>query len=199
MNTEMLYYFPITFFIYLLIARFVSQLRHIHRKRQNGCKDPPHFSHVDPFWGTDLFIGKMRSLASGKYLENGTSLFKSFRSRTFKSNSFGTTIYHTIDPEVVKNYQSIHFKDFGIEPLRYHLAENLWGNGIVVADGQRWMSARSFIRSSFDVVHTANIDRLEYHVTKFMALLPRNGETVDLMPLFKRLVNDLLLVDSLRT
>ncbi|PVI00779.1 cytochrome P450 [Periconia macrospinosa] len=158
--------------------------------RKNGCKDPPCYPHLDPFWGIDYFIRKMRSLTSGTYLEDGSSSYKLFKSKTFKSHSFGATIYHTIDPEVVKNYQSIFFKHFGIEPLRYHLAENLWGNGIVVADGQRWSSARSFIRGTFDVVHTANIERLEYHVGKFMDLIPRDGGTVDLMPLFKRLILD---------
>lgn len=139
----------------------------------------------------------MLALNSGHYLENGTALSTSFHSKTFKSRSFGQTTYHTTNPEVVKNYQSIYFKHFGIEPLRHHLAENLWGNGIVVADGERWASARGFIRSSFDVVHTANIERLEYHVGKFMELIPRDGTTVDLMPLFKRLVSVTPTIESL--
>lgn len=144
----------------LLGAKLTAYVRLTLRKRRHRCTDPPSLSRKDPIWGLDLFFQKMRALQSGGYLECNTALFKLFSSKTYKSNSFGTTTYHTIDPEVVKSYQSTFFKDFGIEPLRFHLAENLWGNGIVVADGERWASARSFIRSSFDIVHTANIARL---------------------------------------
>jgi cytochrome P450 len=170
-------------------AKLIANVRSTLRKRREGCKDPPSYNHLDPIWGTDLFIKKMRALGSGTYLETSAATYRLFRSKTFTSNSFGTTIYHTIDPEVVKSYQSVQFKDFGYGPIRYHLAENLWGNGIAVTDGPSWTAARSFIRSSFDVVHTANIQRLEHHVDKFMGLLPWDGGTVDLLPLFKRLVS----------
>lgn len=188
----MLYQSLTTICTFLLLAKLIVHVRFTIRKRQNGCTDPPFYPHYDPVWGIDLFINKMRALSSGTYLDSSAAVYRLFASKTFMSKSFGSTTYHTIDSEVVKNYQSIFFSNFGIEPLRYHLAENLWGNGIVVADGQRWASARSFIRSSFDVVHTANIERLEYHVDRMMSLIPRDGTTIDLMPLFKRLVSFLI-------
>ncbi|OAG02412.1 cytochrome P450 [Paraphaeosphaeria sporulosa] len=186
----MLYLVFSTFIACLLGAKLTAYVRHTLQQRRNGCLEPPSLHLKDRIFGLDLFFKKMRALKAGDYLEGNTALFKLFSSKTYRSYSFGTTTYHTIDPEVVKSYQSTFFKDFGIEPLRYHLAENLWGNGIVVADGQRWASARSFIRSSFDVVHTANIDRLDHHVQRLMELIPRDGSTVDLMPLFKRLILD---------
>jgi hypothetical protein len=190
----MLFYLVLIVGTLLLSKKLIAHTRHTLHKRKNGCADPPSYPHRDPIWGIDLFIKQMRALNSGTYLESSAAVRASFsqsksKSKTYMSKSFGSTIYHTTNPEVVKIYQSICFHDFGIEPLRYHLAENLWGNGIVVADGQRWADARRFIRGSFDVVHTANIDRLEYHVAKFMDLIPRDGTTVDLMPLFKRLVS----------
>lgn len=39
-------------------------------------------------------------------------------------------------------------------------------------------------------MHLANFERLERHVDVFMGLLPERGDTVDLMPLFLRLVCD---------
>lgn len=176
----------------LLGARFITHVRYMLRKRQKGCTDPPSYVHRDPVLGADLFLRKMRALQSGTYLEAGSRLYESFSSKTFMSRSFGSTTYHTVDPEVVKGYQSTFFKDFGYEPLRFALAKNLWGNGIAVADGQHWTTARSIIRNSFDVVHTANMQRLEYHVGRFMELIPRDGSTVDLQPLFKRLVSKTL-------
>ena len=185
----MLQYFVVTIFTTVVLVKLIFHVRFTLRKRKYGCTNPPAYSHYEPIWGIDLFIKKMQALNSGTYLESNAAMFRMFTSKTFVSKSFGSTTYNTIDPEVAKHYQSIYFKDFGIEPLRYHLAKNLWGNGIVVADGQRWAAARTFIRSSFDVVHTANIERLEYHVEKMMGLIPRDGSTIDLMPLFKRLVS----------
>lgn len=184
----MLLYFLLAFSAILVSAKFISQARYSLRKRKNGCQSPPSYPHYDPIWGIDLFFKKMGALKSGSYLESNSAVYELFKSKTFVSKSFGSITYQTIDSEVVKNYQSIYFKDFSIEPLRYHLAKNLWGNRIVVADGQRWASARTFIRSSFDVVHTANIARLNHHVEKMMSLIPRDRTTIDLMPLFKRLV-----------
>jgi hypothetical protein len=180
--------------ISMVLAIFVLQavyrrVQYLISKRRHACHDPPKYPHKDPIWGLDLFFKTMNAFQNGNYLQTQTSLFEPYTSKTIKTHAFGTTIYRTYDPEVSKNFQSIFFKDFGIEPLRYHVAENLWGNGIVVSDGKKWADARSFIRSSFDVVHTANLDRLCHHVDKFMMLLPRDGSTVDLLPLFKRLVS----------
>ncbi|KAF2015191.1 cytochrome P450 [Aaosphaeria arxii CBS 175.79] len=177
-------------FLSFILLKVLHCMHYNHRKNSSGCRDPPSYPHKDPIWGIDLFILTIQAFSSGEYLDRSTARFIQFKSKTWKSHSFGTTVYHTIDPEVAKNYQSIYFKSFGIEPIRYHLAENLWGNGIVVTDGEKWSAVRSFIRSSFDIVHTANIERLAFHVEKFMELLPRDGTTFDLMPLFKRLVLD---------
>lgn len=171
-----------SFFALYFVNKMICYIRYKHLQRKHGCQDPPQYPHKDPILGLDLFFKTMKAFQNGSYLETQTSLFKPYRSKTFKSHGFGRTIYRTYDPEVSKNFQSVFFKDFGIEPLRYHVAENLWGNGIVVSDGKKWADARSFIRSSFDVVHTANIDRLGYHVDKFVRLLPRDGSTVDLLP-----------------
>lgn len=168
----------------ILVRRFQYEAL----KRKTGQQDPPSYPHKDPIWGLDLFFKMMSAYQSGNYLATNSSLFAHSTSKTIKTNSFGTTVYRTYDSEVSKSILSLNFKSFGIEPLRHHIAKNLWGNSIVVSDGKRWSDSRNFIRSSFDVVHTANIERLRWHVDRFMKLLPENEETVDLMPLFKRLV-----------
>jgi hypothetical protein len=167
----MLFYTLCTLIAVLSLAKLLTHIHHTLRKRRLGYISPPSYPHLDPILGLDFFIKKMLALKSGTYLSTSATPYLSIKSKTFKITSFCNTIYHTIDPEVVKGYQSIHFKDFGYGPIRYHLAETLWGNGIAVADGESWTAA------------------LEHHVDKFMALLPCDGATVDLLPLFKRLVS----------
>ncbi|KAF2870199.1 cytochrome P450 [Massariosphaeria phaeospora] len=176
--------------VYWILGKVIHHTAKLARKRKRGCRDPPTFRHSDTIWGLDLFFKTMNAFQGGRYLETHSALFSDFTSKTFESHSFGTTVYQTYDPEVSKAFQSIYCHDFGIEPLRYHVAENLWGNGIVVSDGRKWADARNFIRSSFDIVHTANLERLSHHVDKFMNLLPRDGSTIDLQPSFKRLILD---------
>jgi cytochrome P450 len=83
---------------------------------------------------------------------------------------------------------STHFKHFGLQPLRYEGGKGFFGNGLLVTDGAQWKSSRALIRPAFDIAHIANFDRLSGYVERFMSLLPRDGSTLDLFPLFKRLV-----------
>ncbi|ORY19055.1 cytochrome P450 [Clohesyomyces aquaticus] len=159
------------------------------RRRRNGCEEPPKYPHRDPLFGLDLFFAFMNAFKAGQFLDWNKCQYDKF-GRTFKANSFGSTIFKTIDPEVSKAVHATYFANFGLQPLRYDVAENFWGNGIIVVDGPHWQHGRALIRSSFDVVHIANFERLKRHAERFMELLPRDGKTIDLMLLFKRLILD---------
>ena len=174
----------------LLIYTFLRTLHSILRKyraSQNGCVEPRHYPHKDPIFGIDLFLKYMDAFKSGCYLSFNKDMFDEY-GKTFRANVFGTTTYRTIDPNVSKAVHSTYAAKFGLEPLRYEVAKHLWGNGIIVVDGEHWKHGRALMKPSFDVVHIANLDRLRKHVDAFMKLLPKDGTTVNLMPLFKRLV-----------
>ena len=155
---------------------------------KNRCKEPVQYRHKDPILGLDLFLAYKNAFEKGKFLEISQRQFELY-GKTFKAKSFGTTMIKTIDPEVSKAVHGTFFDNFGLQPLRYDTAKNLFGNGIIVVDGPAWAHARSMIRSSFEIVHIANFDFLSQHVDRFMELIPQDGSTVDLLPLFKRLVS----------
>lgn len=172
----------------ILVAYKISQsyLRS-YRIRRNGCAEPPCYPHKDPFLGLDLFGKYMDAFKSETFLDFNKQMFDRY-GRTFKSNVLGTTTYRSIDPELSKAVFTTYASKFGLEPMRYNVANHLWGNGIIVVDGERWKHARALMRPSFEVVHLANFERLEKHTATFMKLLPSDGTTVDIMPLFLRLV-----------
>lgn len=148
----MLLYFLLAFSAILVSAKFIFQARYSLRKRKNGCQSPPSYPHYDPIWGIDFFFKKMGALKSGSYLESNSAVYELFKSKTFVSKSFGSITYQTIDPEVVKNYQSIYFKDFGIEPLRYHLAETcgaMESSLLTGKDGPRHAPSSAVASTSF--------------------------------------------------
>ncbi|KAF2009398.1 cytochrome P450 [Aaosphaeria arxii CBS 175.79] len=147
------------------------------------------YPHKDPLLGLDFFFKYMSAFKSGTFLDFNKTMYDTY-GKTFKANSFGTTLIRTIDPQVSKAVHATYFQNFGLQGLRYETAKHLWGNGIIVVDGPHWQHGRSLIRSSFDIVHIANFARLEKHVQRMMELLPTDGSTIDLMPLFKRLILD---------
>lgn len=155
--------------------------------RRHGCEEPLRYPHKDPILGMDFFIKFMNAFKAGNLLEFNKNTFDRY-GKTYTINSFGTKIFKTIDPEVSKAVHATYFSNFGLQGLRYDTATHLWGNGIIVVDGPHWKHGRALIKSSFDVVHVANMERLQKHTTTFLDLLPRDGSAVDLAPLFKSLV-----------
>jgi len=172
----------------LVLWNLLSTLLHRYQVRRNGCAEPPAYPHKDPILGLDLFNKYMNAFKAECFLDFNKQIFDTY-GKTFKANVLGTTTYRTIDPEVSKAAFATYATKFGLQPLRYPVAKHLWGNGIIVVDGEHWKHGRALMRSSFEVVHLANFDRLRTHVDTFLGLLPRDGTTVDLMPLFQRLVS----------
>jgi cytochrome P450 len=156
--------------------------------RRHGCKEATKYRHKDPLMGLDYFLGFMNAFKGRYLLDFNKSGFDEY-GKTFMVNSFGRRVFKTIDPEVSKAVHATYFPNFGLQGLRYDTATHLWGNGIIVVDGPHWKHGRALMRPSFDVVHLANMERLRKHTDIFLGLLPQDGSTVDLAPLFKRLVS----------
>lgn len=110
--------------------------------------------------------------------------------KTYRVNRLGSRVIVTMNPEITKCVHATNFDNFGVESIRSG-AEYLWGDGITVVEGEKWAVRRKLIKPSFDVVHIGNLENrsLGRHVERLMDLLPRDGSTVDLMPLFRRLVS----------
>lgn len=177
----------VVFLTLFVIIKVLQNVLYKYHVNQNQCTEPPRYPHKDPVFGIDLFLRYMNAFKLGCFLDFSKQMFDRY-GKTFKSNVFGTTTYRTIDPEVSKAIHATYASKFGLQPLRYEVAKHIWGNGIIVVDGERWKHGRALIRPSFEVVHLANFDRLSKHVDTFLALLPKDMSTVDLMPLFQRLV-----------
>ena len=54
--------------VLLLFVLYTNIARKLHRcsiMRKYGCKNPPHYPHLDPFLGYDLYRDEIRSQAEG--------------------------------------------------------------------------------------------------------------------------------------
>lgn len=93
------------------------------------------------------------------------------------------------------NLQAIHtaqFKSFGVEHIRKTVNHGWIGDGIFVSDGCKWKNSRTLLKPAFAKRNFGDLVRLEAHVGRLLALVPRDGLTVDLQLLFQRLVSVLL-------
>jgi cytochrome P450 len=174
----------------LIIGHFLSKRLTRWRSRRalirrHGCKEPPELP-------LDLAVINQKAAKEHKFLETTTQLFNEY-GKTYKAKRSGRTIIRTCDPEVFKAVLSTHFENFGMQPIRYEDGKGFFGNGMLVTDGLQWKHSRALIRPVFDIAHVANFDRLSAHVERFMQLIPRDGATIDLYPLLKRLVRTILI------
>jgi hypothetical protein len=159
------------------VARWLSR-RALVRKHQ--CKEPPQLP-------LDLAEINQKAAKEHRFLETTTRLFNEY-GKTYKARRAGRTIIRTCDPEVFKAVLSTHFENFGMQPIRYEDGKGFFGNGMLVTDGAQWKHSRALIRPVFDIAHVVNFGRLSTHVERFMQLIPRDGATIDIFPVLKRLV-----------
>ncbi|KAF2647428.1 cytochrome P450 [Lophiostoma macrostomum CBS 122681] len=176
-------------FVTLLILAFLlspNAIRWYSRRtlaRRYGCKKPPivHF---------DLAPINAKAAQEHTFLETTKRLFDE-HGKTFKATRFGRTFIRTCDPEVTKAVLSTHFENFGMQPIRYEGRDGFFGDGMLATDGHQWKRSRTLIRPTFDNAHIANFDRLRSRVDRFIEILPRDGSTIDMFPLLKRLTLDI--------
>jgi hypothetical protein len=180
-------------FVRFLTIKLEPRIARWRAVRHSGCQEPPSYPHKDPL-GKDLYELSVEAYKQQRFLDLNEELFEKY-GPTFKTISNGKIWIKTKDPRVSKAMYATFFEKFGMEPIRYE-KNGFFGDGILVTDGARWKHSRGLIRPAFEMAHIANFDRLHRHVNRFLKILPKDGSTVDLLPLFKRLVSA---VDLVRT
>lgn len=173
----------------ILYSKAKTWLHNRSVARKTGSQDPPKYPHKDLIFGLDLFLLYVKAFQARKFLDLNWDLFAK-HGKTFDTHKLGVRIIKTMDPNLTKYVHATYFDNFGVERIRSGI-EYLWGDGITVVDGEKWAARRKLIKPAFDVAHIANLENrsLSRHVDRLMRLVPRDGSTVDLMPLFRRLVS----------
>ncbi|KAI1269178.1 cytochrome P450 [Xylariaceae sp. FL1019] len=175
---------------YTVYSKLIAWMHATAIMRKEGCQDLPKYHHKDPFFGLDLFLSYKSAFEKRDFLGFNERLFQQY-GKSYMAYPLGTPTIKTMNPEITKYVHATYFEHFGIEKIRTGI-EYLWGDGITIVDGDKWMARRRLIKPSFDVVHISNLENrsLAGHVAKLMELIPRDGSPIDLMPLFMRLSLD---------
>lgn len=85
--------------------------------------------------------------------------------------------------------------------MRLLASEPLIGKGLMTTDSAHWARSRTVLQPLFSRTQSTNYFTLETHVARFIDLIPKDGSTTDLQPLFAELALDssseFLFVESL--
>lgn len=200
-----IYSFFISLCLYFAYRRFSRYRRTWAFMRANNCFPAPaahRYPFKEPILGLDFALQIVRAAKSRRFLDYLVDLHKRY-SPTMINHTFSMYLVWTDEPENIKTALSTRFDDWAIGPIRQVLIKDLLGDGIFTTDGAYWQHSRAMVRPNFARDQVADLDALEEHMQNLLALLPRDGSTVDLQELFHRYSMDasteFLMGESTRT
>ena len=171
-----------------IVQRFLSRRK---ASRSHGCFPPPSIPQRDPIFGLDVILQLFMAVQKGQRNMSMKQLFKVY-GHTFQSKSWTSATIYTIEPRNLQAIFATDFTSWGVQPMRLFAFKPFVGEGIMCADGTFWEQSRALIKPTFARAQIADLHLAAYavHVEKLFDLLPRDGTTVDLQPLFSRLALD---------
>lgn len=171
-----------------VLKKVISELLLAHGLRRIGCSVPKRYPQKVPYIGSDLSSILDKSRQEGALFTKLQQLFQTY-GKTFQATLWGQNLVYTIDPANIKAIHTVEFNNFGVEPIRKPVNQGWIGDGIFMSDGPVWKHSRTLLKPVFSKGQYANLPGLEVHVKRLLALVPRDGITVDLQLLFSRFVS----------
>jgi hypothetical protein len=179
------------FFITLYIARRTyweftrgSQLRSL--AKSNGA-----LPWYIPAFGIDIIVLTYRAMRQKRFLQHWRHYLLDAHAHTVALTLWrGVTVYLTDDPENIKAMLATNFDDWSLGKERIAQLSSYLGHGIFTTEGAAWKHSRDMLRPCFEKTQVADVEVFERHMKRLIDLLPTDGETVDLQPLFCDLTLD---------
>ncbi|KAH7090760.1 putative P450 monooxygenase [Paraphoma chrysanthemicola] len=163
-------------------------------KRKGALPCPPRTSNLPSFlptFGIDFFIGHLKAIKQKRLLEKWQQDLINANAHTITFSFFGKQLFLTEDPEVVKTILATEFDTWSLGQERIKQMSEFLGLGIFTNEGAAWKHSREMLRPCFERHQVADISHFAKHLDRFISLLPTDGTTVDLQPLFHELTLDI--------
>lgn len=166
-------------FAYNAVRRVLVRRRF---ERIYGCKPVASYHGRDHILGLDILHENLTAAKQSKLLETFHALFQRY-GNTYGSRLALLPAIRTIEPENIKAVLATNFKDYSLG-LRKESFGRLLGHGIFTSDGEHWAQSRAMIRPNMVRDQVADLAMFEDLIPDLLALIPRDGSTVDLQELF---------------
>ena len=151
---------------------------------QHGATKAPRYPHRDP-WGYDLYKERQDATKRGHMMKLYDQQYEQL-GHTWEEQFFDRKVINTSDMVNIQHVAALGFDNFGKPSRSYAL--RLFGHGIFASEGAKWKFSRELIKPTFSKVEIGDVRSREVHVNRFLELIPRDGSTIDMQPLLKKLV-----------
>lgn len=178
-------------FVVCSLLRAWKHLMRWKAAKDHGCYPPPSIQQRDPIFGLDILLQLFQALKQNRRNSSMKQLFETY-GHTFQSRSWSRTKIYSIEPKNIQSVLATDFGSWGVQPMRLFAFEPFVGKGIMCSDGSFWEHSRTLIKPTFARAQIADLhlSTFDNHVQKLIKLIPGDGSTVDLQPLFSRLALD---------
>ena len=139
--------------------------------------------------GISTIFENRRYFKAHKILERSLRRFREI-GPTFEIKILNRSFRITIEPENLKQIQSVQFKNWSLGHERNTTFRTFLGEGIFTTDGASWSHSREMLRPNFVKSQVGDLDTFRQHVDYLIQAIPRDGTTVDLSELFFKLTID---------
>ena len=173
------------------LAKWIpKQFRRRKTIQERGCRPIPA-KKGSKFFGIDHVLSALKSVSTNSRNADQKAQQEQY-GHTYETSLLGGLITEvsTIEPSNIQTVFAHSFEDWGVQPIRLFALEPFTGNGVMTADGPSWEHSRALLRPLFSKTNIADFSRFEIHVQRLLDLVPKDGSTVDMQPLFGKLSLD---------
>lgn len=169
----------------VLLVRFFLQRWRQHRIVQKyGCK--PMVEYPSAGWGSDYTKEQEQAIRDGYFNASASEDFEKCGSSTFVRTTLDERMINTTEP---LNHQALVTKldDWHKEPrpaIRAFSRDN-----VVLQNGHAWRRSRDLVNPLFSRVELSDTENFRIFVDRMIDLIPRDGSTIDMQPLIRKLVS----------
>jgi hypothetical protein len=178
------------FFTHRIYWESTTGARRRALKKQHGCLPPKRLHSKEPIFGIDIFLNNVKCLKEHRLLDAWQSRLRDNNVHTLRGRILDMVIYLTDDPNNAKTMLATKFDDWSIGADRIKQITNILGKGIFSTEGPEWKHSRGLLRPCFERSAVADVTLMEKHTNKLIDLIPKDGTTIDLAPLFHKLTLD---------
>ncbi|GKZ63203.1 hypothetical protein AnigIFM49718_011272 [Aspergillus niger] len=155
----------------------------------HGCQSAPKGRRLGLPFGIDHLAILWQAARKNRFLEAVDLDFRSSGRTTIIQRHLNRRTVMTCEPDNIRTILSLKSDDYNIASRKRSFGP-LVSVGVLVTDGADWAHSRAITRRSFGRSQLANFEPLEQTLQDLVSLLPRDGGTVDLQPLFLRYTLD---------
>jgi len=176
----------IAYYLYWETTVGVPRRRFIKEK---GCKPIRHKIANNPIATVAFVFKNLKCLREHTLLDRIRSFYVQSGANTLQFHVWPIRTIETAEPENIKTILSLDFKIWTFGKMRDEL-KVIFGDGIFSRNGAAWQRSRDMLRPHFARSQIADLPMIEKHISQLFRLIPCDGSTVDLQPLFFRLTMD---------